>query len=84
MPYEEKEIKLKVKPKIKETDFWEKGFLFVNKKVKADRKGIKTIDDIEIERIYRYRLPTGFLREDIILEETNSRDSFETTTKHLV
>lgn len=81
MPYEEKEIKLKVKPKIKETDFWEKGFLFVNKKVKADRKGIKTIDDIEIERIYRYRLPTGFLREDIILEETNSRDSFETTTK---
>jgi len=81
MPYEEKEIQLKVKPEIKKTDFWKRGFLFVNKKVEADRKGIKTIDDIEIERTYKYKLPTGFLREDVILEETNNRNSFETATK---
>ncbi len=81
MPYEEKEIKLKVKPQIKETDFWKKGFLFVNEKVKADRKGIKTIDNIKIKRVYQYRLPTGFLREDVILEKNNNKDSFKTTTK---
>ncbi|WP_022670415.1 DEAD/DEAH box helicase family protein [Hippea alviniae] len=82
MPYEEKEIQLKVKPNIKNTEFWKKGFLFVNKKVKTDRKGIKTIDDIEIERTYRYRLPTGFSREDVVLQEENtSRNSFETTTR---
>jgi len=81
MPYEEKEIQLRVKPKIKDTDFWKKGVLFVNMKVEADRKGIKTIDDIEIERTYKYRLPTGFLKEDVILEETNNRSSFETTTR---
>lgn len=80
MPYEEKEIQLRVKPDIKNTEFWKKGFLFANKKVEADRKGIKTIDDIEIERIYKYRLPTGFLKEDVILQEENTiRNSFETT-----
>jgi len=82
MPYEEKEIRLRVKPNIKNTEFWKKGFLFVNRKVEADRKGIKTIDDIEIERTYKYRLPTGFLREDLVLqEETTGRNSFETTTR---
>ena len=82
MPYEEKEIQLRVKPDIKNTEFWSKGFLFVNRKVEADRKGIKTIDDIEIERTYKYRLPTGFTKEDVILqEETTGRNSFETTTR---
>lgn len=82
MPYEEKEIQLRVKPEIKNTEFWKKGFLFVNRKVEADRKGIKTIDDIEIERTYKYRLPTGFMKEDVILqEETTGRNSFETTTR---
>jgi len=82
MPYEEKEIQLKVKSDIKNSEFWKKGFLFVNRKVEADRKGIKTIDDIEIERTYKYRLPTGFLREDVVLqEETTGRNSFETTTR---
>jgi len=81
MPYEEKEIKLKVKPQIKETDFWKNGFIFVNTKVKADRRGIKTIDDIEIKRTYKYRLSTGFLREDTILEEMNSNKSPDTTPK---
>ncbi|MBO8140357.1 MAG: DEAD/DEAH box helicase family protein [Thermosipho sp. (in: Bacteria)] len=82
MPYEEKEIRLRVKPSIKNTEFWKKGFLFVNKKVKADRKGIKTIDDIKIERIYKYKLATGFIKEEEILqEEKANRNSFETTTR---
>jgi type III restriction enzyme len=82
MPYEEKKIQLRVKPEIKNTDFWKKGVLFVNNKVEADRKGIKTIDDIEIERTYKYRLSTGFIKEDIILqEETTSKNSIEITTQ---
>ncbi|MCD6219804.1 DEAD/DEAH box helicase family protein, partial [Candidatus Calescamantes bacterium] len=82
MPYEEKEIQLRVKKDIKETDFWKKGFLFVNSKVETDRKGIKTIDDIEIEKTYKYRLPTGFMKEDVILQgESTGRNSFETTTR---
>ena len=82
MPQEEKVIELKVKQSIKETEFWKKGFLFVNKRVEADRSGIKTIDDVGINKTYKYKLPTGFIKEDVILNEggTNSK-SFETTTK---
>ncbi len=82
MPYEEKEIVLKVKPAIKDTDFWKKGVLFVNKKEEADRTGIKTIDDIGVNKTYKYKLPTGFIKEDIILQEgTSQANSFETTTR---
>ncbi|MCD6590340.1 MAG: type III deoxyribonuclease, partial [Candidatus Aenigmarchaeota archaeon] len=43
---------------------------------------IKTIDDIKIEKTYKCKLPTGFMKEDVILqEETTSRNSFETTTR---
>ncbi len=80
IPYKEKEIQLRVKSEIKNTEFWKKGFLFINRKIEADRRGIKTIDDIKIEKTYKYRLATGFLREDVILqEETADRNSFETT-----
>ena len=82
MPYEEKEIVLKVKPTIKKTEFWEKGFLFVNKKVEADRSKIKTIEDIGINKTYNYTLPTGFVKEDVILKKDGSNGkSFETTTR---
>lgn len=82
MPYEEKEIQLRVKPNIKNTDFWKRGFLFINRKVEVDRKDIKTIDDIEVERTYKYRLPTGFMKEDVILREGNiDGNSFETATR---
>lgn len=82
MPYEEKEIVLKVKNSIKDTEFWKKGFLFVNRRVEVDRNGIRTIDDLKIDKTYKYNLPTGFVVEDVILKEreTNSK-SLETTTK---
>ena len=80
IPYKEKEIQLRVKSEIKNTEFWKKGFLFINRKIEADRRGIKTIDDIKIEKTYKYRLATGFLRENVVLqEETADRNSFETT-----
>ncbi|WP_028841996.1 DEAD/DEAH box helicase family protein [Thermodesulfovibrio yellowstonii] len=85
MPYEEKDIHLKVKPQIKNTSFWEKGFLFVNERVKIDYKGIKTIDDLKIEKIYKYTLPSGFLTEsnilDISSEGNNDKSSFEHSVK---
>ncbi len=82
MPQEEKEIVLKVKPSIKETEFWKKGFLFVNKKVKADRNRIRTINDIDVDKTYKYKLPTGFVKEDVILKESEpDSKSSETTTR---
>ncbi|MCX7903011.1 MAG: DEAD/DEAH box helicase family protein [Caloramator sp.] len=81
MPYEQKEINIRVKDNIKETQFWNKGILFINKRKKASRKGIKTLDDIKHEKIYKYQLLTGFMKEDKILEETSNTSTLETTTK---
>ena len=82
MPYEEKKIILKAKNEIKKTDFWNRGFLFINKKEKIDRSEIKTINDINVDKIYKYSLPTGLTVENAILKEDEANNKlFETTTK---
>ena len=69
MPREEKEIILKVKPSIKNTDFWNKGVLFVNKKEKVDRLEVKTLQDLNIQRVFKFRLASGISIEKAILED---------------
>jgi len=69
-PQEPKTIHLKVKEDIKKTDFWNNGFLFINKRVEADRSGIKDINDIDVSKTYGpVRLRTGFTQERTIFEE---------------
>ncbi|HEC91388.1 MAG TPA: type III deoxyribonuclease, partial [Candidatus Atribacteria bacterium] len=69
-PQEPKTIHLKVKKDIKKTDFWNNGFLFINKRVEADRSGIKDINDIDVSKTYGpVRLRTGFTQERTIFEE---------------
>jgi len=69
-PQEPKTIHLKVKEDIKKTDFWNNGFLFINKRVEADRSGIKDINDIDVSKTYGpVRLRTGFTQEKTIFEE---------------
>jgi len=69
-PQEPKTIHLKVKEDIKKTDFWKKGFIFINRRVKTDRSGIKDINDINVSKIYGpVGLRTGFTQERTIFEE---------------
>lgn len=69
-PQEPKIIHLKVKKDIKKTDFWNNGFLFINKRVEANRSGIKDINDIDVSKTYGpVRLRTGFTQERTIFEE---------------
>jgi len=69
-PQEPKTIYLKVKEDIKKTDFWKKGFIFINRRVEADRSGIKDINDIDVSKTYGpVRLRTGFTQERTIFEE---------------
>ena len=63
IPDEQKTIHLKVKDLLKETHFWRNSFIFINKRVEADRSKIKDINDIDISRVYSYNLRTGFTQE---------------------
>jgi len=67
---EPKTIHLKVKESIKETDFWKRGFIFVNERVKKDRSQIKNINDIDVSKTYGpIQLRTGFTRDRAIFVE---------------
>jgi len=75
-PQEPKTIHLKVKGDIKKTDFWKKGFIFINKRVEADRSGIKDINDIDVFKTYGpVRLRTGFTRDRaIFMDEAETEE----------
>ena len=81
LPYETKEIELKVKPHIKGTAFWKEGRIFYNQKKKANRTHIKTLDDIDIEKTYNSRLYTGFMSENMAFE-TGKSTATPTTIKN--
>jgi len=71
-PQEPKEILLKVKDSIKQTEFWKKGFIFINKKVETDRSKIKDITDLDVSKTYKHSLRTGFTQvKTIFAEELN-------------
>lgn len=81
MPREEKEIVVRVKDEIKNTDFWKNGLIFVNVREKIDRSSLKTIDDLGINKVYKYTLQTGFIKEKVILSEENIHDNNEKILK---
>ncbi|MDD4144889.1 MAG: DEAD/DEAH box helicase family protein, partial [Prolixibacteraceae bacterium] len=58
--------KFEVKVDIKRTDWWSKGIVFQNKKIKNDRTDIKEFGN-SIKRQYSYNLHSGFVKEDEIL-----------------
>jgi type III restriction enzyme len=69
-PQEPKTVHLEVKEDIKKTDFWKKGFIFINRRVEADRSRIKDINDIDVSKTYGpVGLRTGFTQERTVFEE---------------
>ncbi|WP_457644269.1 DEAD/DEAH box helicase family protein [Persephonella sp.] len=84
IPREEREVVIKVKDEIKKTDFYTKGVIFINSKVKADRKTIKDIRDLDIKRTFRYRLETGTIKENTIFrDQVTDYSTVETKTERI-
>ncbi len=69
IPPEKKEIHLKVKDDFKQSDFWSNGLIFINEKKKSDRTKIKDLSDLDIEKLYKHNLRTGYVRDVLIFEE---------------
>ncbi|MDI6689562.1 MAG: DEAD/DEAH box helicase family protein [Actinomycetota bacterium] len=68
IPEKHVQIDLFIKDSFKKTDFWKSGVVFINDRVPNPRTEIFSLDDAKIERDYSYKLRTGELREDVILE----------------
>ncbi|GAB6073628.1 DEAD/DEAH box helicase family protein [Nautilia lithotrophica] len=80
MPSNEKEILIKVKEDIKKSDFYKKGVVFVNRRIKTDKKKIKNLKDININKIFKLKLQTGINTEIAILKEISSNTYIENST----
>lgn len=66
---EPKEITLKIKENFKKTSIWKEGFIFLNKRNKSNRTKIKDINDLELNKVYKFLTYTGKSTENILFEE---------------
>jgi len=80
IPEKHVQMDLFIKDSFKKTAFWKNGVVFINDRVPNQRTEIFSLDDARIEHDYTYKLRTGELREDIILEEEKE----STLTKNVV
>ena len=71
---EPKRISIKVKDNFKKTDFWKNGLIFINSKIENNRNRIKSIEDLDITKIYKYRLFGGQVSASAIFEEREHAD----------
>ncbi len=58
-----------IKDSFKETEFWKEGVIFINDRIQNPRTEIFSLQDVKIEKNYRYKLRTGEIKEEIILDE---------------
>jgi len=71
-----KEINLKVKDEIKITDFYVNGKIFVNEKVKRDKKEINRLEDIFKTRLFDYKLYGSSSNENQIFDDKEEKSKF--------
>jgi len=64
-----------IKPEFKKTDFWKNGVIFINDRIQNPRTEIFSLQDAKIKDNYPYKLKTGELKEEIILDETEKPKS---------
>ena len=63
MPEESQELELILKPEFKNTRLWQKGYVWVNKKIRNDNSDILSLDDKGISALHSVELPTGHSSE---------------------
>lgn len=82
IPYERKEVEVKIKDEIKKTKFWENGFIFINEREKFNRSAVEDVKSLIVDKVYKYSLPAEFAKEDSVFNETKTTSkNVETTTK---
>ncbi|MCX7641341.1 MAG: DEAD/DEAH box helicase family protein [Elusimicrobiales bacterium] len=57
-----------IKDEFKKTDFWNKGYVFINERIKNPRNNILGLKDIKIQEKYNYEFRTGEVKEEFIFE----------------
>ena len=77
MDEKEKVKSLKLKENFKKTEFYNKGIIYKNKKVKNDYKTIKTFANMKIsQKNYQYHISTGRGLKQALLQQNGAQSNF--------
>lgn len=58
-----------IKDEFKKTDFWKKGFIFINERIKNPKDNILGLKDAKIREVYEYEFKTGEVKEEFIFDD---------------
>ena len=83
LPEKHIQKELFIKDSFKKTEFWKEGVVFINDRVKNSRTEIFGLADAKIEKSFAYKIRTGEVKEDVILEKSvhPAEEKVERTTK---
>ena len=72
MPDRTRKIHVSVKDSFKQSDFWQTGMIFLNRRVRNDRLDITRLSKIEFTNRHTCRLRTGFAQDSAVFEDTTN------------
>lgn len=72
MPDRTREIHIKIKESFKQSDFWQNGVIFLNKRIRNDRANITGLSDIQFTDRHIYRLRTGLVQDSAVFEDSSN------------
>jgi type III restriction enzyme len=72
MPDRTREIQVKIKESFKQSDFWQNGMIFLNKRIRNDRTNITGLSDIQFTDRHTYRLRTSFAQDSAVFEDSSN------------
>ena len=76
-----KKIHLKVKDTIKTMDFYNKGKIFVNEKIKKDKTAINKLDDIFSEKVFDFKVYGTSSKESDVFTGVDEKEKFYSKKK---
>jgi type III restriction enzyme len=81
-PNNKKEMTVAIKDSIKKTPFWNKGLIFLNKWERKDYSGVKNLNDVIQNTLFKYRIVAGESFESGIFDEKQqiAKDDFKKKT----
>lgn len=72
MPERSREIPVKIKDSFKQSDFWQTGIIFLNRRISNNRAGIMGLSNIQFTNRHTYHLRTGFAQDNAVFKDSTN------------
>jgi type III restriction enzyme len=73
-PSESTKINIRVKDSLKASSFWKNGFIFLNEKEQKDISKVRDLSDLDITKVFKFNIATGFVESITVFEKTEERN----------